>query len=239
LPPWFPGNGHGPPANGPARPIRNWLQVVTLVECDSALAESFRGALASLLFSANNGVAPRVIVITSAYPGEGTTTVTTNLGIALAATNRRVLLIDGNRRNPRLHDIFRVPGTWGFSDLLQSMTPCEEYASEDLALETEIPGLSVLPNGSNSSSIPDLLYDRRTAEIIHRLRSEFDAILIDTPPVLTHADARALGKLGDGVALVIRAERTPLDFVLAAWARLFEDGVHGLGTILNDFRARS
>ncbi|MDQ6663870.1 MAG: exopolysaccharide transport family protein, partial [Acidobacteriota bacterium] len=129
LPPWFPGNGHGPPANGPARPIRNWLQVVTLVERDSALAESFRGALASLLFSANNGVTPRVIVITSASAGEGKTTVTTNLGIALAATNRRVLLIDGNRRNPRLHDIFRVPGTWGFSDLLQSMAPCDEYAS--------------------------------------------------------------------------------------------------------------
>ncbi|MDQ6706515.1 MAG: CpsD/CapB family tyrosine-protein kinase, partial [Acidobacteriota bacterium] len=218
---------------------RNWLELVTLAERDSALAESFRGTLASLLFSGSNGVAPSVIVITSASAGEGKTTITTNLGIALAATNRRVLLIDGNSRNPRLHDIFRVPGTWGFSDLLQSATPCEEYNSEDLALETEIPGLSVLPSGSNSSSIPDLLYHRRAAELIFRLRSEFDAILIDTPPVLTYADARALGKLGDGVVLVIRAVHTPIDSAVAAWSRLFEDGVHGLGTILNDFRARS
>ncbi len=219
-----------------SRAPRNWLELVSSRERDSALAESFRGALASLLFSASNGSAPRVIVITSAYPGEGKTTVTTNLGIALAATNRRVLLIDGNRRSPRLHDIFQVPGTWGFADLLRSFTPCEEYSSEGLAIETKIPGLCVLPSGSLSSNGQDLLYSGRTAELISRLRSEFDAILIDTPPVLTCADARALGKLADGVALVIRSERTPIDSALAAWSRLSEDGVHGLGTILNDFR---
>ena len=215
----------------------NRLELVTWQQRDSPLAESFRGTLASLLFSAKNGSAPRVIVITSASAGEGKTTVTTNLGIALAATNHRVLLIDGNRRNPRLHEIFGLSGSWGFSNLLQSFTPCDEYASEDLALETEIPGLCVLPSGSDSSSIPNLLYDRRTAELIARLRSEFDAILIDTPPVLTHADARALGRLADGAALVIRADQTPLELALAAWMRLNEDGVNGLGTIFNDCRA--
>ncbi len=212
----------------------DWLELVTWKQKDSALAESFRGTLASLLFSTKNGSAPRVIVITSASAGEGKTTVTTNLGIALAATNHRVLLIDGNRRNPRLHEIFGLPQSWGFSNLLQSFTPCDEYASEDLALETGIPGLCVLPSGSDSSSIPNLLYDHRTAELITRLRSEFDAILIDTPPVLTHADARALGRLADGAALVIRAGQTPLESALSAWMRLNEDGVHGLGTILND-----
>ncbi|MGI8992327.1 MAG: GumC family protein [Bryobacteraceae bacterium] len=236
-PPWV--SGHGEPTDGESRATGNWLQLVTWRERDSALAESFRGTLASLLFSVNNGSAPRVMVITSAAPGEGKTTIATNLAIALAATNRRVLLIDGNRRNPRLHDIFHVPNTWGFSDLLRSFTPCDEYAGEDLAIETEIPGLSVLPNGSNSANVLDLLYDHRTAEMMGRFRAEFDAILIDTPPVLTHADARALGKLADGVALVIRAGQKPFDSALAAWSRLNEDGVHGLGTILNDFRADS
>ncbi|MDQ6708069.1 MAG: polysaccharide biosynthesis tyrosine autokinase, partial [Acidobacteriota bacterium] len=229
-------NGFGA-AHGNGNAPGNWLELATWQQRDSALAESFRGTLASLLFSTKNGSTPRVIVITSASAGEGKTTVTTNLGIALAATNHRVLLIDGNRRNPRLHDIFGLSGSWGFSNLLQSFTPCDEYASEDLSLETEIPGLCVLPSGSDSSSIPNLLYDRRTAELIARLRSEFDAILIDTPPVLTHADARALGRLADGAALVIRAGQTPLDSALSAWMRLNEDGVNGLGTILNDCRA--
>ena len=87
------------------------------------MADSFRATITSILYSGENGDRPRVIVITSANPGEGKTTVASNLALALAEIGQSVLmqpvlLIDGDLRRPRLHEIFGVPNRWGLADLL-------------------------------------------------------------------------------------------------------------------------
>jgi capsular exopolysaccharide synthesis family protein len=222
------------PAEGnAAEPAQGGVELVTWQRKPSLLAESFRATLTSILFSGQNGNYPRVLVLTSPGPEDGKTTMVSNLGLALAEINRKVLLLDADLRKPRLHDIFEVPNDSGLSDLLRSSEPIEGCPLELLARETKVPGLYVLPSGSKTHAISNLLYSARTAELMRRLRREFDAVLIDTPPMLHIADARVLGRLADAVVLVLRAGLTTRDGAVAAKQRFAEDGTPVLGTVLN------
>jgi len=199
----------------------------------SLVAESYRAALTSILLCGNNGDRPQTIVFTSAGPGEGKTTTVSNLGIALAEINRRVLIIDADMRKPRLHDVFNVPNTWGLSDLLREQGPIETLPEEALVRASGIPGLFVLPSGPATVSVSNLLYSSRIDELLRRFRREYYAVLIDTPPMMQIADARILAPLVDGVILVIGAGRTTRDAARAAKQRLTSDGIRLLGGILN------
>ena len=189
----------------------------------SIIAESFRGALTSILFSGENGITPRVILISSGARGEGKTTVVSNLGIALAEINHRVLLIDADMRQPRLNDVFDIPNSWGLSDLLGEKSALRESPLEALVQRTEIPNLSILTSGPRTNNITNLLHSSRMLELIQRLRSDFDSILIDTPPMLNISDARIIGRLVDAAILVFRAGKTSRDVALAAKRRLADD----------------
>ena len=203
------------------------------------MAESFRTALASVWFTGQNEKRPRVFVLTSPNPAEGKTTVVSNLGISIANTNRRVLLVDGDIRKPRLHDIFGLDNRWGLGNLLEEDNPVEEYAFEDLACETRVPGLYILPSGTGDMNISSLRYHDRLADVLARFRLEFHAVLIDTPPVLKFADARLMGRLSDGVILVFRASETSRDDAGLALDRFEEDRTPVLGSILNDCDPRA
>lgn len=215
------------------------VEVVTWREKSSMIAESFRGAVTSILYSLENGASTRVILISSAIRGEGKTTIVSNLGIALAEINHRVLLIDGDLRKPRLNEVFNLPNDWGLSDLLREESSLRDCPVEALVKPTEMPELSVLTSGPGTENIPNLLYSHRMLELVQRLRSEFDVILIDTPPLLDIADARILGRLADASILVLRAGRTSRDAAMAAKKRLTDDGIPVLGTILNAWDSKA
>jgi capsular exopolysaccharide synthesis family protein len=225
---------HRKTQNGQAPDGENSKQSVELVTWErkpSMLAESFRATLASILFTTENGDRPRVIVLTSPSPGEGKTTVVSNLGLALAEIHRRVVLIDADLRRARLHDIFHLPNEYGLSDLLQEKKP--PHGREALVIGTGYQELYLLPSGTEAASASSLLHSPRMVELVNRLREEFDTVLIDTPPMLHLPDARVLGRLADGVILVVRSTQTTRDTALAASQRLTEDGTKVLGTILN------
>src|SRR6266436_1546943 len=172
----------------------------------SLVAECSRTTLTSILLPSQNGEAPSVIVLTSPCPGDGKTTVACNLSIAIAEIGRKVLLIDGDLRRPRLHKVFGVGNDWGLSDVLWAGTPLETVPILDLVRETEVSSLSLLPAGSRGSTIPsNLFYSPRMLRLLTRLRKEFDMIMIDAPPMIHLADARVLGRLADGVILVVRS----------------------------------
>ena len=200
----------------------------------SALAESFRAILTSILFSSHNGDRPRVIVLSSANPGEGKTMVTSNLAIALTRAGMRVLVVDGDLRKSRLHDIFDVENRDGLSDALMGLG---KESSLLRFKQTSIPGLLVLPSGTSDDT--NLLYNRRLPELIAQLRGEFDMVLIDTPPMLHMPDARVLARHADAVVLVVRSRKTTRDAALIARQRFMEDGTTVLGTILNDWEPRT
>jgi succinoglycan biosynthesis transport protein ExoP len=205
----------------------------------SLLAASFQSTLLSILYSSGARRSPKVLAVTSPSSGEGKTTVASNLAIALTQLNPGVLLIDGDIRRPRLHDVFgirQVAG--GLAEMLSDTRPVSELKTEQYIRPTKIPGLSVLPAGSLPDlNIPQALYSHRLEALIARLRKEYSAVVIDTPPVLLFPDARILAKRADCVAFVVRANRTGMEWASAAHHRLIEDGASVLGVVVNDFKA--
>lgn len=195
----------------------------------SPFADSFRDALVSILYAKMNGAAPRVIAVSSANPGEGKTTVVSNLAVALAVLNYRVLLVDGDTRKPRLHTIFGIDNSQGVSEILTGR-------SAPLACQTKIPNLLVLPAGRGVDA--NLLFGPTLSALFARLRAEFDVILVDTPQILNMPDARIWGRQADGVILVIRAHITPVSAIKLARQRLQDGGNCLLGTILNDWNPK-
>ena len=118
----------------------------------------------------------------------------------------------------------------------------EKASDVDVAREmvkaTEVPGLFVLTSGPVVAGPTNLLYSKRLGESLARLSEEFDMIFIDTPPMLQIPDARVIGRLTSGVVLVVRAGKTTKDAAVAARARLREDGVRVLGTVMNDWNPK-
>jgi len=199
------------------------------------IAESFRGTLASILRNQASGKAQKMILITSPGPAEGKTTVVQNLGIALAETGRRVLLVDADFRRPHLHRKFGLSNEWGLIDLLCEDQPLSEYAPERLGSFTGLPGLSILPNRVTPNNVSKALYSPRLRTILETLTKRYDMVLVDAPPLLSVADARIIAPLTDALILVLRCGVTNRESALEAHQRIQEDGLTLLGTVLTDY----
>jgi receptor protein-tyrosine kinase len=203
------------------------------LEEGAGLAESFRATVASILAAGGPGGNARVLVVTSSQPAEGKTTVVSNLGIALAAISRKVLLIDADLRRPRLHMLFDQPNSWGLSDVLSEKNAIDELPLDVLAKKTSIPHLYLLPSGASTENVFGLLYSGRMSRLLPRFREEFEFILVDAPPCLEFADARLLARHAEELLLVVRANHTDRRTAQAAIQRLRLDGIPLLGVILN------
>lgn len=225
--------------NGNGLSMTNGKGVYTAAESDaktSLLAESFRSADTSLVLSgAGNS---QVIAISSLNPGEGKTTVASNIAIIRAESQGRVLLIDADRKRPQLHRIFNTTNESGLGDLLATDIPVDRVDLSSAIHKTEHPGLWLLPRGTYTQELSNVLYSRRLEALLDRFRQEYDTILIDTPPLMHLADGRLLGRLSDGLILVFRAGQTRWDEAALVQRRLREDGINLLGCILNDWDPR-
>ncbi len=213
------------------------LGLVTWNQETSFLSESFRATLASILFSTDRNL--KTVVVSSVNPQEGKTSVLCNLGISLAETKQRVLLIDADLRRPRLHKMFDVCNDWGLTSLLQQPEAIESMPVQGLARPTRIPELWVMPAGPGTATISGLFYSNEMKRLLRRLRKEFDFVLIDTPPVLPFCDARVLGQLSDGVILVVRPSKTGREQLKTTCLRFLQDCTPILGTILNDVKVEA
>lgn len=202
----------------------------------SMTAEAFRVALTSVLLSSRDGNPPRIIAISSSGPHEGKTTVACNLAIAFAEINWSTLLIDGDMRRPRLHNIFGIQNDTGLATLLQGEAPPSELTG--IACGTDVPNLHVLTRGKLKSTPSNLLYSQQFPRILAEARQRYDVVLIDTPPMLHLPDARAIGHAADGVVFVVRSGKTTRDTILSARDRFAQDDIRILGSILNDWNPK-
>ena len=199
---------------------------------ETMMADAYRSAITSILLSRVNGVSPRVILVTSPRPKAGKTTTVANLGISLAEIGRRVLLIDGDLRRPRLGKLFGLQFATGLSDALLD-GGSGSITLDSVVRSSPVPGLSVLPGGSEPANISKLLHSTYLDSLIEKARSEYDFVLIDSPPMMGMADARLLSRNADGVILISRAGETSPEQLGEARERLADDGTPVIGTILN------
>lgn len=214
-------------------------ELVALRGDQPLVAEAFCGAMNSLLFASIGGARARVIVLTSPDIGDGKTSVATNLAVSLARTGRRVALIDGDLRRPRLHDVFDLDTDRGLASLLLDGEPIEELPETAIMRPAGVDGLFVLPTAAASGEkVSALLHSDRMSALIRRLRDEYDIVLIDTPPMAVLSDARVLAALADGVLLVFRAGKTTREAAFTAQHCFRQDGITILGTVLNDWNSR-
>lgn len=193
-------------------------------------AESFRSVLTSILFSREAGLAPQVIVVTSALAAEGKTTLVMNLAAVLSQMKRRVLLIDAARERG-LHKWLGLDGNFGLSDLVDLpgiQTDLFQYVTHP----TPMPGVSLVATGPKETGALELMYSM--TPLLAEMRGEYDLILIDSPSLCDLPDARVFGRMSDGVILVVRAGETTREVAQAAASRLKEDGSILLGTVLNN-----
>jgi polysaccharide biosynthesis transport protein len=216
-------------ANNPDTPLMNWQNGPAFV------AESFRGTLASILRNETAGRTQRTILITSAGPAEGKTTVVQNLGIALAEAGRNVLLVDADFRRPHLHHKFGLSNEWSLIDLLSEETPLTDYQPEDFGLSTGFPGLSIFPNRPTRDDVFKALYSPRLRTLFEAFSERYDMVLVDAPPILHLADARIIAPLTDALILVLRCGVTDRHTALEALQRIQEDGLSLIGTVLTDY----
>lgn len=200
----------------------------------SVMAEAYRGALPAILFGNEQGNV-RTLVVTSANPREGKTSTISNLAIGLADLNKRVLLIDGDVRSPRLHEVFGLSNQFGLADLLEN----SKHEPKLAPLSSGVDRLSVLPVGTPTEMTKNLLHSQRMVELLKTFESEYDIVLIDTAPALHMRDARLLGSLSDAVVLIVRAGQTSRDAASAVIDKFRQDGTPVLGVILNDWKPES
>ncbi len=202
----------------------NRPETITWTDQKSWAGECVQATLTSILFSGTNGHSPRQIVVTSGSPGEGKSTVTSNLAIAIAEINQTVLVIDADMRRPRQHQIFEISNEQGLSDLLRHPTELDAEVVKLVVKATAIPGVVVLPAGPAASSVSNLLHSNRTRELLRIAREAFDWVLIDTPPMSQLSDARLLARLTDGVVFVVKAGSTSRDSAALCEERLHKTG---------------
>ena len=197
-------------------------------------AEAYRNTTMSLLDVAHKTLL-RSYVISSPSAGEGKTTITCNIGVALSKIKLRVLLIDGDLRKPSLHKAFAVPNEIGLRQVLAG----EDLEVDSFCHATAYSNLYVVPAGAGSTNTVELLHADELRLLMEHVAKDFDVVLIDTPPMLHMADARILARQVEGTILVVRSGVTSHEDAMTARRMLARDNTVLVGSILNDFNPRA
>ncbi len=198
----------------------------------SPIAEAYRAFRTSLLLASARS--PKAILITSSLPREGKSTTAVNLATVLAQMGRKVVIIDGDLRKPRIKKVFKSTEHAGLVNYLAANVPLE-----DIVQETEIPQLSFIESGPIPPNPSELLASDRMKDLMNLVRQEFDFVILDSPPLMAVADAVILGALADGVVLCIHGGNTVREMVQRAAQRLKQSNVPVLGALLNNIDLRA
>jgi capsular exopolysaccharide synthesis family protein len=194
----------------------------------AVITEAYRNLRTSILLSARNGRPPKYLLITSSEKGEGKTTTAINVAITLAQTGGTVMLLDCDMRNPCIHRALNLKNDAGMSTFLSGNA---ELSSVIQA--SSIRNLSVITSGPIPPNPAELVGSPRMKESLSFLGSSVNYVVIDTPPVLSVADARILGTVADGVILVVKSGSTPRNAVLHTRLLLEGINVRIIGILLN------
>lgn len=169
------------------------------------------------------------IMVTSAVRGEGKSSTLANLGVVMAQTGLKTVIVDTDLRRPVQHEIFGLPNNNGLTELLRK----PDLNVNDLLSNTHIPGLQVLTSGVLPPNPSELLGSQRMKQVMEQLAQEVDMVLYDSPPAVVVADAAIMAKRVDGTVLVVEVGETRRDVVRQALFNLTQAGATIYGVVLN------
>jgi succinoglycan biosynthesis transport protein ExoP len=199
-------------------------------EARAVVAESYRTIRTGVLLSAAEERALQVIVVTSSTPGEGKTTTSANLAIAMAQMGEKVLVIDTDMRRHNLHRTFSMDNLIGISDCIV------EHSNLDAAIRSvrDISNLDIITGGTLAPNPSELLGSNSMRELLAGLRQRYDRIILDSPPLMLFSDPLVMSKLADGVILVVRAGKTSRDVIRNLSQSMKAVNARIIGTVLNN-----
>ncbi len=198
----------------------------------SSTAENCRTIRTNLMFMAGDEPL-RTLAVTSGSPQEGKTTVAANLAISIAQSGKRVLVVDTDMRRPRLHRAFGLSGRIGLTSILVG-----DAKIEDAAQESFVPNVHVLACGPIPPNPSELLHRERFQHFVRDARDSYDFVLFDSPPLGPVTDAAVLAPQVDGVLIVVKAQQTTRDSVIAVLRQLSDVGAKIAGGVINGFDPR-
>jgi succinoglycan biosynthesis transport protein ExoP len=213
------GNGH--------KSVAPWYRIDRDGAVQPSMTEAFRSLRTAVLLSAADSP-PSSMLVTSTQPGEGKTTIATNLALALAQAEQRVLLVDSDLRSPSLHRLF---GRWHDPGLVSYLTGRENWHS--LVRPSGTNGLDLITCGAVPPNPSELLSSSRMTQLIKSAKEQYDFIILDSAPMLALADSRILAPMVSGVLLVVKSGTVPREQVLHAQKGILSVGGNLLGVVLN------
>ena len=206
---------------------------ITKTQPRAPVAEAFRSLRTNIQF-ASVDTPLRSILVTSPSPADGKSTVAVNLGVVLAQSGRKVVILDADLHRPKIHKIIRLANQRGLSDLF-----VQNQVNLDGAVQkTEIQNYYALTSGSLPPNPSELLGSGKMVDIIHQLEDQAELVVIDTPPVLAVTDACVLAPRVDGVLLIIKPGVTKLAACKQAIEQLRHVGAKILGVVLNEIEIK-
>jgi capsular exopolysaccharide synthesis family protein len=208
--------------------LENKRKLISALDPKSPITEQYRTIRTNIEFSSVDKEL-KMIMITSAAPGDGKSTTAANLAVTFAQQGKSVLLVDADLRKPTVHYTFNLNNTLGLTSVLS-----RQFSIEETVTESMIPGLSIMPSGPIPPNPAELLGSASMDAFMKNALARFDRIVFDTPPVLAVADAQILANKCDGVILVVSSGKTEIETAIKAKEILIASKGKLLGAVLNN-----
>jgi capsular exopolysaccharide synthesis family protein len=194
----------------------------------SSVAECCRTIRTNLTFMSAERP-QRAVVLTSANPREGKTTVALSIAISLAQSGKRVLLVDTDLRKPRGHRALNRSSAKGVTTVLVGA-----HTTKEAIQSTDVPGLELLASGPIPPNPAELLHTPQFRDLVMELRDRYDIVLFDSPPLAAVTDAAIIAPQVDGVIMIIHGQKTTREAARSSLRQLRDVGANITGGILND-----
>ena len=197
------------------------------------ITEAYHKFLANLEY-VNVDKKLKVIQVTSSISGEGKSTFLSNVAYLLSKKGLKTILVDVDLRKPKVHRIYDVENNSGLTDVLAERETLEKAIKKEKKL-----GFDVLTSGEKTTAVTNLIESKKMLNLIEKLKSEYDYVLIDSPPVINVADALYISKFTDAVVFVVSQKITKKSVALEAIKILNLNQVNIIGTVLTQVDLRN
>ena len=206
-------------------------KIISIRNPKSPISECYRGIRTSIEFS-NLDKEMKVITITSSMQNEGKSTVIANIAVSFANLEKKVLLLEGDLRNPSVHRMFNISNINGVTDILS-----KDKAFAECVHCTDVKNLHVLTCGAMPPNPSEILSSKKMKDFINELKEYYDYIFIDAPPIGIVTDAGIISTYSDGCVFVVGSKQCDIEMAKIAKKRLEDVGANIIGAVLNKFEA--